>query len=280
MRVDICLGKSIIETHRLLACKQRMQMSIVTDGWMDGMSESKKFTSVTVFILAHKETNLLQQTVREVLMHVEADDLEKIIIVLKSDDCPAYYEANKDIDIFKSQKVETYIQKSPTLELCIAELPPLVESSHFVIMTADMEMYPKSVADMVATAKCNPDKIICATKWLKDSVVEGYGFFHRLGSRALNLFISILFNKNIKDPVTFFQIYPTDIYKKMNFEYSRKTVFEYTVRPLKAGVGYIEIPTVYKKRTEGYSNFNLAVLINGALRYMTTAVRVRFKKMS
>lgn len=242
------------------------------------MSESEKFTSLTVFVLAYKETNLLQQTVRELLDNIAAGDLEKIVIVLKSQDCPAYYEVNKEIDIFRSPKVETYIQKSPTLELCIAELPPLVTSSHFVIMTADMEMYPASVADMLKTTKEYPDSIVCATKWLKQSVVEGYGFFHRLGSRALNIFISLLFNKNIKDPVTFFQIYPTHIYKKMNFAYSPKTVFEYTVKPLKAGVNYIEIPTVYKKRAEGYSNFNLLILISGALRYMATAIRIRFTK--
>ena len=251
---------------------------LFTNEWIEIMSETKKFTSLTVFVLAYKETRLLQQTVSEVLKHVDDKDLEKLVIVLKSDDCPSYHEVNKDIDVFHAPKVETYIQKSPNLELCIAELPPLVSSSHFLIMTSDMEMDPESVAEMIKTAKQKPESIVCATKWMKGSVVEGYGFFHRLATRTLNTFISLLYCKNIKDPVTFFQIYPTDIYNKLQFAYSPKTVFEYTVKALKAGVDYIEIPTVYKKREEGYSSFNLLILISGAVRYITTAIRVRFSK--
>lgn len=250
---------------------------LLSNGWFGVMSGLKKFTSVTIFILAYKETNLLKQTINEVLSKVKSEDLEKIIVVFKSDNCPSSYEIRKSAELLKHPKIETYIQKAPNLELCLAELPLMVKSSHFIIMTADMEMHPQSVAHMVTEAKKQPETIICAAKWMKGSVVENYGFVHQLGSRALNLFIAMLFNRNIKDPVTFFQIYPTTVYHKMNFDSPKNMVYEYTVKPLREGVGYIEIPTVYKKRTEGNSNFDAVVLIKGAIKYILAAIKIRFK---
>ncbi len=234
------------------------------------------FKSVTVFVLASKETTLLRNTVNSILESNDIEDIEKIVIVLKSNDCPAFYEAEKILDGAENKKIEMYVQKAPDAVLCIAELPPLVKSTHFVIMAADMEMDPLSVKDFIARAKENPRAIICAAKWLKGSTVEGYGKLHELCSRTMNMFISVLFNKNVKDPFSLFQIYPTEIYHRMNFDIPGNFLYEYTLKPLKAGVEYSEIPTVYKKRTEGTSNFDIFMLIKVAVRFCLTAIRIRF----
>ena len=244
--------------------------------WFGVMSDLEKFTSLTVFVLAYRETSILRQTVDGVLAEVEDEDLEKVVVVLKDRECPSSIEMKKG---FSNPKVETYIQKSPNIELCIAEIPALVKSSHFIIMTADMEMNPKSIRHMIAEAKKHPQAIVCATKWHKDSVVENYGFIHKLCTRTLNTVVSVILGRKIKDAVTFFQVYPAAVYRKMKFDWSKNVVFELTSRPVRAGVDYIEIPTVYKRRAEGKSSFDVVVLVIGAIRFVLAAIRVRLRSL-
>lgn len=232
------------------------------------------FKSVTVFVLASNEVVSLRKTINRIKENCRDDDLEKIIIVLKSETCPSFFEAEKLIA--ENSKVELYIQKAPTAALCLAELPPMAESSHFVIMAADMEMNPDNIKDFVEIAKCRPESIICAAKWLKESTVEGYGLVHELCSRTMNSFISLLFNKKIKDPFSVFQIYPVSVYKKMNFNNPSAFLYEYTLKPLRLGVEYKEIPTIYRKRHEEKSNFNIFTLVNVAVCFCLTALRIRF----
>lgn len=232
------------------------------------------FKSVTVFVLASNEVVSLRQTINKIKENCNDNDLEKIIIVLKSEDCPSFSEAKKLIT--ENTKVEYYIQKAPSAALCLAELPPMAEGSHFVIMAADLEMNPDNIKDFVEIAKCRPDSIICAAKWLKGSTVEGYGVMHELGSRIMNSFISLLFYKKIKDPFSVFQIYPVSVYRKMNFDNPSSFLYEYTLKPLRLGVEYIEIPTIYRKRQEEKSNFNIVTLVNVALHFCLTALKIRF----
>ena len=230
-----------------------------------------KFTSLTVFVLASNETEILKETVDGIRKNCADEDLDKIVIVCKNDSCPAYYEAQK----FDDQKIVTYIQKSPNLVLCIAEVPPLATGSHFVIMSGDMEMNPDNISDFIREAKMHPQRIICAAKWLKESTVEGYGKFHALCSRTMNKFISILYGENVKDPFSIYQICPVSVYRKLNFD-TKNFLFEYTLKALKNGVEYAEVPTVYKNRSEGKSNFNYATLIKVGAKYCLTALKIRF----
>lgn len=241
---------------------------------MEMYKNNSAFKSVTVFVLASNEVISLRKTVNKIKENCLDEDLKKIIIVLKSEICPSFFEAKKLIA--ENSKVELYIQKAPTAALCLAELPPMAESSHFIIMAADMEMNPDNIKDFIKIAKSHPESIICAAKWLKGSTVEGYGRIHELCSRTMNLFISLLFNKNIKDPFSVFQIYPVSVYKKMNFNNPSTFLYEYTLKPLRLGIEYKEIPTVYKKRNEEKSNFNIGTLVKVGLCFCLTALKIRF----
>lgn len=235
------------------------------------------FESVTVFVLASNETKLLEETVTDIRKYCTGKDLEKIVIVLKDRDCPAYETAQKLSQDCADGKIEYYFQKANTLEGCIAEIPLLVKSTHFVIMASDMEMSPESIATFVEKAKEHPERIICASKWLKGSVVEGYGGFHEFGSRTLNMIVSMIIGKRFSDVVSIYQIYPHSIYCKMNFCNPKTFVYEYTIKPICRGVEYEEISTVYRKRTEGKTNFNYVRLLWTAARFCYTAVRLRLK---
>ena len=237
------------------------------------------FESVTIFVLASNETALLEETVADIRRYCPDGDLEKIVIVLKSRDCPAYGTAKKLSDKCADGKIEPYLQKAKTLESCIAEIPSLVKSSHFITMASDMEMSPAAISTFVKKAKKYPGRIICASKWLKDSVVEGYGGFHEFGSRMLNIVLSFLIGRKASDTVSLYQIYPYSIYRKMDFRNADTFVYEYTIKPLCFGVEYEEIPTVYRKRTEGKTSYNYLNLFEAAVRMVVAAVKFRFQSL-
>ncbi len=233
------------------------------------------FRSVTIFVLATNETDLLRETIKKIRENVSDEDIDRVIVVAKSCNCPGFFEANKIILESNWDKLSVYVQRADTVELCLAELPHLAESSHFIIMVADMEMDPENLRCFVDGAKKNPEKIICAAKWVKGSTVEGYGRLHEIGSRAVNLFISVIFNKKVRDPFSIYQIYPVSVYKRMNFRKDSEFVYEYTIKPLHNDVEYEEIPTAYKKRSAGKSNFKFGKLVQTAVSFMLAAVRIR-----
>lgn len=239
--------------------------------------EINSFDSLTVFVLASNETDALKETVYRIKNLQYIDDISKIIIVAKNTLCPAYSEAKK-LEATLGDLIELYVQKSDSFALCMAEMPLLVNSSHFVIVASDGEMEIENIDVFISKAKKHPERIICAAKWHKDSVVEGYAAFNKFGSRLLNTFISVLFNKNIKDSFSLFQIYPISVYHKLNFNNPKTFGYEYTVKALRNGIEYEEIPTFYKKRTDGKTNFTYLKLFKIAVVYCLIAVKVRFEK--
>lgn len=236
----------------------------------------KGFESVTVFVLASDETDLLRCTINSILKGCPGSELEKIIVVLKSADCPSAAETKRIIAENSDKRITSYIQKSDSLIRCYSELPPLAESSHFVIMGADLEMDPGNIKDFIREARLHPYSIICASKWKNGSVVEGYGTFHKLCSVVFNKIIALLYNKKASDIFSSFQIYPTKLYYDMNFKNPDTFLYEYTLKPLNAGVEYIEINTVYNSRSSGKSHFNFGVLAKVATVFLFTAIKLRF----
>ncbi len=240
------------------------------------VNQAVNFESATVFILATNETSSLRQIVSELYELTYFSDIRKIIIVAKNSRCPAYCEGKKLVSEKNDCILDIYIQKSTCVEECLAELPLLAESSHFIITVADGEMETGKIDEFIIKAKECPEKIICAAKWHKDSTVYGYGKLHELCSRCLNTFIGLIFLKRVRDPFSIYQIYPVSIYKMLNFSNPKRFPYEYTVKALHNGVEYEEIPTVYKQRIEGKSNFGYKKLFQAAAIFCLTSLKIRF----
>ncbi len=234
------------------------------------------FKSLTVFVLATNETDLLRKTVAEIRKNCKDDDLEEIIVVAKSERCPGFFEAKKIEEKTVDGKFGIYVQKAKQGIESLSELPHLATGSHFLIMAADMEMDPGNIRTFVKKAKEKPERIVCASKWMKGSVVEGYGRFHAFGSRLMNSTVAFLYGTNAKDLFSLYQIYPVSVYGKLRFENPRNFLYEYTLKPLRAGFEYEEIPTVYKERTAGKSNVNVMSVLKMAFKFCITALRIRF----
>ncbi len=229
------------------------------------------FESLTVIIPASNETDTLRGTVEGVLQSGAYDDISRIVLFLKSENCPSAQTARDLIAESNCEKMEIEIQKTATYNTAFKEIPSLVKSSHFIVLVSDGEMDPRTIQELVPIAKEKPDSIVCGSKWHKDSVVENASFVRAAGSKALNKFAAILFNVKATDIFSIFQIYPLSLYKKVNAD-----IAEFTLKPLRLGVEYIEIPTCYKREEGRESNFNFWGFLKMGLGYVKSIFRVRF----
>ena len=229
------------------------------------------FESLTVIIPASNETDLLKNTITGVLQSEVYDDISQIILFLKSENCPSAETAKQFIEESNCNKIEIKIQKSVTYDAAFTEIPSLVKGSHFVVMVSDGEVDPRTLKDFVCIAKQKPKSIRCGSKWHKDSVVKNASVIRAVGSKIINNFAALIFGVKAKDIFSIFQIYPLEIYKRLN-----TNIYEYTLKPLRMGIEYIEIPTFYKRAEGRKSNFSFWGLSKLALRYIISIFRVRF----
>ena len=233
------------------------------------------FESVTVFILACAETQLLQDTIQQTMESCPEAFLSKFVVVVPSAECPSYICMQEVLKRDSTKKISVYIQKNKGLDMCLAELPAMVTGSHFVFMAADMEMDPHDLRTFVEKARLHPNRIIAASKWKDGSTVIGYSALRKFCSCALNWIAGHLIHSKGTDLFTIYQIYPMRVYREMHFDDPRRFGYEYTLRPVRLGVEYEEIPTVYHKRTQGKTNFDFFALFRVGLLYLLAAVRVR-----
>lgn len=235
----------------------------------------KPFEKLTVFLLASNETDELRKTFNGILESCKYDDIEKIVFFLKSADCPSAFVAQKIIEEKIFDKVEIAVQKSSNPSDAFAEIPAYASGSHFVIMASDGEMSTETVRDFITLAKEKPSAIICGAKWHKDSVVENHDLPRAFGSRLADKFAAFLFHRKETDLFSIFQIYPIELYEQMNFN-KKNLLYEYTLKPLRFGTEYIEIPTIYKKNDKRKATATFFQLIVIAVRYCYHVIRIRF----
>jgi hypothetical protein len=235
----------------------------------------RPFESLTIFLLATNETDALRRTLNGVLENCSYEDIEKIVIFLKSKDCPSAFTAQEIINERVCDKIEIAVQKYSQSADAFSEIPLLATGSHFVIMASDGEMAPESLKDFVRIAKEKPEAIICGAKWNEESTVENHALYRTFGSRFLDMFAAFLFGRKDTDLFSIFQIYPVELYKKMNFN-GKKLLYEYTLKPLRFGTEYIEIPTTYRKEAERKATATTSQLIVIAIKYCWNVLRIRF----
>lgn len=229
------------------------------------------FESLTVIIPASNETASLRKTAEAVFRSGAYDDIAKIIIFLKSEDCPSAETAKQLAEEFNCDKLEIVVQKSDNYRSAFTEIPYLVKSSHFIILVSDGEVDPATIEKLVPIAKEKPDSVVCGSKWLKGSAIKNPSYLRALGSQALNLLAAMLFHVKATDIFSIFQIYPLELYKKY-----KPSLSEYTLIPLRMGVEYIEIPTTFEREAGRKSNLNVLSFLMLGFGYTRSILKVRF----
>jgi len=150
---------------------------------------------------------------------------------------------------------------------------------YVLISMADGSDEPHIVDSMVALAQGGAD-VVAASRYMKGGHQVGGPLLKRTMSRAAGLSLHWVGGVRTHDPTNNFKLYrrsfldATPIESTAGFELA----LELTVKATLAGRRVAEVPTTWRDRTSGQSNFKLRKWLPHYLRWYFVALRGRFRR--
>jgi glycosyltransferase involved in cell wall biosynthesis len=211
------------------------------------------FRKLSVILPVINETYSLEQTIDTILADCDEDIEEFVVVVCEktlSDSLAICEKYKKQL----KQRMIVHNQKLPFLGGAMREAFEIAKGSHLLMMASDLETDPKDVKVFIEKSKKNPEKIITATRWKTSGAFEGYSKIKLIANYIFQKIFGVLYKTNLNDLTYGYRLFPTKLVQSINWQELRHPfLFETILRPLKMGVEVIEIPTVWKARTEGES---------------------------
>ncbi len=231
-----------------------------------------RFESATIVLPVMNETTSLEETVRIILRDVE-DRVAEFLIVVCDRTTPAAMATVDRLEKMHRDLVVVHHQKLPFLGGAIREAFDLARGSHVVMMASDLETDPNDVRTLIAQAEKNPSAIITASRWQKAGAFQGYSKVKLACNWLFQRCFSVLYGTRLSDMTYAYRIFPTKLVRSIRWEEFRHPfLLETLLKPLRLGVPVIEIPSVWKARTEGESHNSF--FRNFA--YFRTGLKTRF----
>jgi glycosyltransferase involved in cell wall biosynthesis len=239
---------------------------------MTNYPRTDRFESATVILPVMNETTSLEETVNIILRDVR-DRIKELLIVVCDRTTPQAMATVERLRERHGDLVVVHHQKLPFLGGAIREAFDLARGSHVVMMASDLETDPNDVRTLIAEAEKNPSAIVTASRWLKAGAFQGYSKVKLVCNWIFQRCFSVLYATRLSDMTYAYRIFPTRLVQSIRWEELRHPfLLETLVKPLRLGVPVVEIPSVWKARTEGESQ-------NPFFRnflYFRTAVKSRF----
>lgn len=155
-------------------------------------------------------------------------------------------------------------------------------SGEFVLISmADGSDEPHIVDSMVALARDGAD-VVSASRYMKGGHQIGGPLLKRLMSRAAGLSLHWFAGVPTHDPTNNFKLYRRDFLEATPIESEAgfELALELTVKATIAGRRVAEIPTTWRDRTAGQSNFKLRKWLPHYLRWYLVALRARVARIA
>ena len=218
------------------------------------------------------ETFSLIKTVN-IILNLSKKDILEIIIVVDKKTTTKSIEIINTLILQKDKLIILHLQKMPFIGGAIQEAFNLARGSHVIMMASDLETDPNLIPLLIEKSKIFPDNIITVTRWKSGGGFKNYSKIKLFANWIFQKIFSLLYWTNLSDMTYAFRIYPINIVRKINWqELKHPFLFETIIKPLRIGVKVIEIPGIWKARTEGVSQ-------NTFLRnfeYFKIGIKVRF----
>jgi len=213
-----------------------------------------EFTSATIILPVMNETASLTQTVEIILRDTPRESIKELLIVVGKQTTAESMAAIAALQIQHGNLVAVHHQTLPFLGGAMREAFDLARGSHTIMMASDLETDPKEVKVLIAEARKNPNGIATASRWLNAGEFQGYSKIKLICNWIFQKVFSILYGTNLTDLTFAYRIFPTRLVQSIRWEELRHPfLFETLVKPLRLGVPVVEIPSVWRARTEGKS---------------------------
>ena len=212
-----------------------------------------RFASASIILPVMNETTSLEETVRIILRDVR-DRVRELLIVVCDRTSPEAMAAVERLCQRHGELVVVHRQRLPFLGGAIREAFELARGSHVVMMASDLETDPNDVRTLIAEAEKSPSAIVTASRWLQSGAFQRYSKVKLVCNWIFQRCFSLLYGTRLSDMTYAYRIFPTRLVQSIRWEELRHPfLLETLVKPLRLGVPVIEIPSVWKARTEGES---------------------------
>jgi len=239
---------------------------------MSDIPHVDRFESATIILPVMNETTSLEETVRIILRDVH-DRIDEMLIVVCERTTPEAMATVGRLSNSLGSMVRVHTQKLPFLGGAVREAFDLASGSHVVMMASDLETDPNTIKSLIDNAVTRPSAIVTASRWRVNKGFQGYSKAKLLCNWAFQRFFAVLYGVRLTDMTFAYRIFPTKLVQSIRWEELRHAfLFETLVKPLRLGIEVIEIPSVWKARTEGKSQNTF--LLNFV--YFRTGLRTRF----
>ena len=241
---------------------------------MNSLPGTYAFGSATIILPVVNETYSLVETVDSILKTSKPDVCELLIVVCEK----TTRGSMATIDSLRARLgdlVVVHHQKLKFLGGAMREAFDLARGTHTIMMASDLETDPALVPRLIAEARANPSAVVTVTRWHKDGSFENYSGVKLVANWVFQKVFSALYGTKLTDMTYAYRIFPTELLRAIKWEELRHPLlFETMIKPLRLGVKAIEIPGIWRSRTEGESQNTFA----RNFEYFRVGLRVRFMK--
>ena len=212
-------------------------------------------SKVGVIITAVDETWSLRETI-DTLLSENAEDIGEIMIGIAphtTDECRAAIAA---LEAAYPDRVRHHEQtRLRGAGGANRECIPLMRSPWLLIMAADLETHPGTVAAMIARAGVGDVDIVATSRWLGGGRFGNYSPTKRVCNWSFQRFFSILYGARLTDMTFGFRLYRARELSRYAWqETGHAFFFETLIKPLRCGARVAEVETHWQRRQEGMTH--------------------------
>ena len=229
--------------------------------------------SVSVILPVIDETESLKETGR-ILLAENRDSIAQILLVVCGKTTPEALQACAELTRENPELVEMCWQTKPYLGGAMQDAFERAKGTHVLMMASDLETDPRTVKDLIAKAGEGYD-IVTATRWTNRGGFHGYDPLKYVLNWTFQNGFRWLYRTSLSDLTYGFRIFKSEWVRGIAWEELRHAfLLETILKPLRLGARVVEVPTVWRSRSEGESHntFWLNFL------YFRIALKTRFRK--
>jgi glycosyltransferase involved in cell wall biosynthesis len=217
------------------------------------LPEGNPCLTVSVILPVIDETISLRKTVKIVLDQNDRE-VSEILIIVCSKTSTAALQMCSELARENPNVVAIKFQNRPFLGGAMRDAFDWASGSHVLMMASDLETDPETVKDLIAAARDGHD-IVTATRWSYRGGFSGYNPVKYLMNLAFQKSFAVLYGTPLSDLTYGFRIFRREWVKRIAWEEMRHAfLLETILKPLRLGARVVEIPTVWRSRTEGVSH--------------------------
>jgi glycosyltransferase involved in cell wall biosynthesis len=209
--------------------------------------------TVTAILPVTDETTSLRKTV-EVLLAENSREISEILIVACHSTTPAALAVAEELGREYAGLIQVRFQQRPFLGGAMRDAFEWASGSHVLMMASDLETDPATVKELIAKAADGYD-IVTATRWKSGGGFRGYNPLKLWLNGIFQTIFRTLYGTNLSDLTYGFRIFKREWVTTIAWEELRHPfLLETMLKPLRLGARTVEIPCMWRARTEGVSH--------------------------